>query len=275
MKKILSLLLAVLMCFSMLALSACTNVDPEKDLENILEKGVIVVGYTNFEPMNYTDANDKFVGFDTELAQLVAAELGVKVEFQLITWSKKYLELNGGKIDCIWNGFTSNSSDDGIARTERLDFSIPYANNYQCVVTKSDADGNPVFTTVDQIRGKKCAVEGGSAGEDYAKTITSDIVLKEAQTDAFTELMSGKVDFIVVDVLLANAKCGNGDFASTVKAIEITDKLENYGIGFRKGSSLKAKVDEILGKLTKNGDLDTLSEKYGVPLSKEINDLKD
>ncbi len=275
MKKLLSVLLAAVMCIGMLAFTSCSAPDPANDWETIQKNGKFVVGCTIFEPMNYNDENGKFIGFDTELAQLVAAELGVDVEFQVITWSKKYMELEAGKVDCLWNGFTSNSSDDGVARSEKVDFSIPYANNFQCIVTKLDENGNPLYTSVDQLSGKKCAVEGGSAGEAYAKTVTSDIVIKDAQTDAFTELKSGKVDFIVVDVLLANRKCGSGDFTDTTVAIEVKDALEDYGIGFRKGSSFTAKVNEAIEKLVKNGKLDELAEKYGVPLSEEILALKD
>ncbi len=275
MKKLLSVLLAAIMCFGMLALSSCSAPDPANDWENIQKDGKFVVGCTLFEPMNYNDENGNFVGFDTELAQMVADELGVKVEFQVITWSKKYMELEAGKVDCLWNGFTSNSSDDGVARSEKVDFSVPYANNFQCIVTKLDAEGNPLYTSVDQLSGKTCAVEGGSAGEAYANTITSNIVVKDAQNDAFTELKAGRVDFIVVDVLLANSKCGKGDFTDTAVAIEVKDALEDYGIGFRKGSSFTAKVNEALETIVKSGKLEELSEKYGVPLSEEVLALKD
>ena len=275
MKKLLSVLLAALTCFGVLAFSSCSAPDPENDWENIQKDGKFIVGCTLFEPMNYNDENGNFTGFDTELAQLVADELGVEVEFQVITWSKKYMELEAGKVDCLWNGFTSNGSDDGVARSEQVDFSIPYANNFQCIVTKLDAEGKPLYTSLDQLKDKKCAVEGGSAGEEYAKTITSDLVVKDAQNDAFTELKAGRVDFIVVDVLLANAKCGKGDFTDTVVAIEVKDALEDYGIGFRKGSSFTAKVNEALEKIVKSGKLEELSEKYGVPLSEEILALKD
>lgn len=275
MKKTLSILLAIVMCIGMLALTSCSNSDPANDWDKIQKNGKFVVGCTIFEPMNYNDESGKFIGFDTELAQLVASELGVKVEFQVITWSKKYMELEAGKVDCLWNGFTSNSSDDGVARSEKVDFSTLYANNFQCIVTKLDENGKPLYTSVEQLNGKKCAVEGGSAGEAFAKTVTSDVVVKDAQTDAFTELKAGKVDFIVVDVLLANRKCGTGDFADTAIAVEMKDDLEKYGIGFRKGSSFTAKVNEAIEKLVKSGKLDELSEKYGVPLSEEIIALKD
>lgn len=273
MKKVLSLILAVVMCVCALTMTACSKVDPTEDLASITKKGELVIGYTVFDPMNYTDESGNFVGFDTELAQLVSAELGVTARFELITWSQKYNELNSGKIDCIWNGFTSNSSDDGKARSEYVDFSTPYANNFQCIVVRSEDAAT--LNTKEALTGKKCAVEGGSAGEDLAKTLTDtgNIVTKTAQIDAFTELASDKVDFIVVDVLLANRKCGKGDFAGLTKSIE-DSSLEKYAIAFRNDSSLTAEVNAILAKLMKNGKIEELSAKYGVPLTDDILALK-
>lgn len=273
MKKVLALILAAVMCFSAFALTSCSKVDPAKDLDEVKAAGKLVVGYTVFDPMNYTDESGNFIGFDTELAKLVAAELGVTAEFQLITWAQKYNELNSGKIDCIWNGFTSNSKDNGKDRSEYVDFSTPYANNYQCIVVRSEDAAT--FTTTASLAGKTCAVEGGSAGEDLAKTLTdaSKIVTKDAQIDAFTELKSDNVDFIVVDVLLANRKCGQGDFAGLVKAIE-DSSLEKYAIGFRKGSTLTEEVNKALAKLMNNGAIEALSVKYGVPLTTDLLALK-
>ncbi len=273
MKKVLSLVLAVLMCVCAFTMTACSKTDPAKDLETVKKNGKLVIGYTVFDPMNYTDDSGNFVGFDTELAKLVAAELGVEADFQLITWAQKYNELNSGSIDCIWNGFTCNSSDNGKARSEYVDFSTPYANNYQCIVVRSEDAAT--FTTTASLAGKKCAVEGGSAGEDLAKTLTDadNIVTMTAQIDAFTELAADKVDFIVVDVLLANRKCGQGNFSGLTKTIEDAS-LEKYAIAFRKDSTLTAEVNTILTKLMKNGKIEELSAKYGVPLTEDILALK-
>ena len=283
MKKTLAFVLAILMCLTAFIMTSCESKDPESDWENIRKEGKFVVGCTLFEPMNYNDADGNLIGFDTEYAKAVAEYLGVEVEFQIITWSKKYIELEAGTVDCLWNGFTSNSSDDGVARSEKVDFATGYANNYQCVVVNTDRVAIEDFGNPDALAGKTCAVEGGSAGEDYAKTVTdeSKTVIKDAQTDAFTELKAGTVDFIVVDVLLANRKCGTGDFASIQKAFEVTENKELYGIGFRKGSSFTAKVNEATKALMNDGEngglstLEKLSEKYGVPLSAEVLALKE
>ena len=264
MKKILALVLALVMCVSAFAMTSCSP-DPAKDWENIEKDGKFIVGMTLFEPINYNDENGKLIGFDTEYAQAVAAYLGLEVEFQEIEWGQKYNELNSGAIDCIWNGFTSNSSDEGVARADKVDFAVGYANNYQCVVINKDKISLEGFTLAS-LQGKTCAVEDGSAGADYAKTLTSEdkIVNKSAQIDAFTEL-----------------KAGAGDFTNCVKAYDVVDNVELYAIGCRKGSTFTAKINEATKALMndgENGELSTiekLSVKYGVPLSAEILALKE
>lgn len=281
MKKILALALAVVMCVCAFTMTSC-SVNPAEDWENIQKDGKFIVGMTLFEPINYKDESGKLIGFDTEFAEAVAKYLGVNVEFQEIDWGQKYSELKSGAIDCIWNGFTSNSSDDGVARADKVDFATGYANNFQCVVvdgTKIDVNN----FTLESLNGKNCAVEDGSAGADYAKTLTGEdkIVNKPAQIDAFTELKSGAVDFIVVDVLLANRVCGAGDYTKCVKAHEVKDKVELYAIGCRKGSNFDEKLNEAIKHLMNDGvnggksTLEALSEKYGVPLSAEVIALKD
>ena len=131
MKKILALSMALILCLG--ALIACSKKEEE-------EKEKLVVGYTDYAPMNYTDKNGKLVGFDTELAEAVAAKLDMDIEFQLIDWNQKYSELASGNISCIWNGFTANcADDDGVQRREKVDFSYNYMENRQVIVAKADS----------------------------------------------------------------------------------------------------------------------------------------
>ncbi len=266
MKKILAIILALTTLLGVVSLASCGDNSTASDWEEIKAKGKFVVGCTDFDPMNYYEG-DKLVGFDTEYAQAVAKYLGVEVEFQMIDWGSKYMELEGKQIDCIWNGFTSNSSDDGVPRADKVDFPTGYATNYQCIVMKKDA----AFTDVAALKDKACAVEDGSAGEAYAVSLGAKIEAeKTSQIEAFTELKSGKVEFIVCDVLLALRTCGKGDFSDLEIKYEKKDDVELYGIGCRKGSDFDAKIEEATIALLKDGTLNALSEKYGVPLSKEI-----
>ena len=271
MKKILTLILAVVMCVSVFAMSSCSNT--VEDWKKIQEKGYFKVGMTIYEPMNYYDTDGTtLIGFDTEFAQLVAEELGVEVKFQIIEWGNKYLELNGNKVDCLWNGFTSNcEDDDGIARADKVDFSYAYLDNAQCVIVRSEDLAS--ITSKDDLAGNKVDYEAGSAGATFATSVVTDTSKQfpvTSQIEAFTELQTGKVDFIVVDVLLANEKCGSSAYPDLVKAESIKIETEEYSIGFRKNSDFTEKVNEAILVLLNNGKLEALAEKYDVTITASL-----
>lgn len=253
MKKILCLAIALVMCVC--AFASCGQIFGSNDDK-------LIVGYTIYEPMNYEE-NGKLIGFDTELAEAVAKELGMEVEFKLIDWSNKYVELESGNINCIWNGFTSNcADDDGIQRSDKVDFSYAYMKNEQCVVVrKSDASK---YTTVDSLNGKNGAAEAGSAGEGVAKDFSEAFTPCKSQTATLTELMSQKVDFVVIDKTMAKTLIGNGDYASLTMIETIDIPSEEYSIGFKKDSKLTDKVNGALETLAANGTMKNLAEKYGL-----------
>lgn len=277
MKKILSILLALAMLFAVCGLVACNeepapvntgdeNTDPANtDVENNqpAEMETLVCGVTIFENMNEQDENGNWTGFETEFAQEVGKLLNMNVEFQIIDWSQKYNELNSGAIDCIWNGFTANSSDNGIARSELVDFSYGYMLNQQCVVAK--AENVVTLATEADLAGKSACVEGGSAGAAYAESVTDadKIFATTAQINAFTEVKSGAVDFAVVDIILAQNICGQGDYADLAIVESIKLDSEIYAIGFKKGSDLTVKVNGAIKALEENGKLMELATKYG------------
>ena len=252
MKKIISLALALIMIASALFMFAGCGKD-----------NTLVCGVTIFENMNEKDANGNWTGFESEFAMAVGEIIGMKVEFQEIDWEQKYNELNSGAIDCIWNGFTANSSDNGIKRSELVDFSYGYMLNQQCIVVDKADLAN--YTSTESLKGKKACVEGGSAGASTAAKFTdADKILKAtSQLKAFPELKSGAVDFLVVDILLAQNLCGKGDYAdlAIVDAIELESEI--YAIGFKKGSELTAKVNAAIKQLEENGKLMELAKKYG------------
>ena len=249
MKKTLALILALVMCAIGFASCAKSN-------------DVLTCGVTIIPNLNEQDADGNWIGFESEFAMEVGKILGMEVKFQVIDWAQKYNELNSGAIDCVWNGFTANSSDDGVKRSDLVDFSYGYMLNQQCIVVKAADVAN--YTSEAALAGKKACVEGGSAGEAYAKTVTDadKIVKATAQINAFTELKSGAVDFIVVDILLAQNLCGKGDYADLAIVVADTAATEIYAIGFKKGSDLTAKVNAAIKELEENGKLMELAKKY-------------
>ena len=142
-----SFLMAAGLGVAALGLAACggaasgSTAAAQSDLDEIKGKGKMVIGYTVYEPMNYTDADGSFTGFDTELATAVCEKLGVEPEFVEINWDTKVVELDAKSIDCIWNGMTL--TDDIMANTATTK---AYAKNAQVVVVK---DGTDYTSTAD------------------------------------------------------------------------------------------------------------------------------
>lgn len=250
MKKILALVLAVMMLAC--CLTACGGNDED----------VLVCGVTPIPGLNEQLADGSWTGFESEFAMAVGEILGMEVKFQEIDWEEKYNELKSGAIDCVWNGFTANSSDDGIKRCDLVDFSYGYMLNQQCIVVKTENLAD--FTSEADLAGKTAAVEGGSAGASYAAKVTDadKVVAAPTQIKAFGEVKSGAVQFIVVDVVMAKNMCGKGDYAdlSIVESIELESEI--YAVGFKKGSDLTAKVNAAIKQLFENGKMAELAAKY-------------
>ena len=241
--------------------SAAASETAVSDLDYIKEKGKLVIGYTVYEPMNYTDADGSFTGFDTELATAVCEKLGVEPEFVEINWDTKVVELDAKSIDCIWNGMTL--TDDIMANTATTK---AYAKNAQVVVVK---DGTDYASTADLV-GKTVVAEAGSAGEAAIEgdenLAQADYVSKSVQTDCLMEVAAGTADAAVLDLTLANAMIGEGtDYAS----LAIVDELnaEEYGVAFRKGSDAAAAVDAAFDELKADGTMQALAEKYDLALA--------
>ena len=242
--------------------SAATGATAEgSDLAYIKDKGKMVIGYTVYEPMNYTDEQGNFTGFDTELAEATCKVLGVEPEFVEINWDTKEVELAGKSIDCIWNGLTIDKD-----REQQMSMSNPYVQNAQVVVMKKDAD----YTDTSSLIGKTVVAEMGSAGETTIQgdenLAQAEYVSKSVQTDCLMEVKAGTADAAVLDLTLAEAMVGDGtDYAD----LAIKDKLsvEEYGVGFRKGSDVCDAVNTAFKTLKDDGTMSALAEKYSLTLA--------
>ncbi len=241
--------------------SAAASQTAESDLDYIKGNGKMVIGYTVYEPMNYTDADGNFTGFDTELATAVCEKLGVEPEFVEINWDTKVVELDAKSIDCIWNGLTlTDDIKENTATTK------PYAKNAQVVVVKEGTD----YTSTADLVGKTVVAEAGSAGEAAIEgdenLSQADYISKSVQTDCLMEVAAGTADAAVLDLTLANAMIGEGtDYAD----LKIVDELnaEEYGVAFRKGSDAAAAVDEAFDELKADGTMQALADKYDLALA--------
>lgn len=266
MKKLFVLLLvAVMTAISLTAVVGCSD---KTDLETVKKKGVLRVGITVYEPMDYYNEDETdFIGFDADLSRAFAKELGVEVKFVLITWSQKVLELKNGEIDCIWNGMTASEE-----LGKEIDLSVAYATNMQCVVAKKENAAN--YNGIDDVKAAKIAVEQGSAANTVCNTVlnldASKLNAVTAQVDALTEVKSNASDLAMIDYTMAYSVVGKGEFADLqiVDVNKVSFDKEEFAIGFRKGSDLTAKADAFLKKAYQDGTMAELLTKYeGVALN--------
>ena len=249
MKKIVALLLAVLL------VGICCAASADK-LAEIKEKGKLIVGVTDFAPMDYKDDSGKWIGFDADLATKVADDLGVDVEFVEIDWDSKILELQNKSIDVVWNGMTLTDEV-----TNSMECTKPYLKNAQVVVMPKDkADQYP---DAESMKSLNFAVETGSAGEEAAKDAGFNYSSVESQANALMEVKSGTSDACIIDQLMAGAMIGEGTSYPDLVLVEGLN-AEEYGVGFRKGSDLAAKLDAFLDGKYKDGTLAQVAQKYGI-----------
>ena len=248
MKRILALAMVLLLAVSML--TACGEKADDK----------LVIGYTIYEPMNYME-DGKLTGFDTEFAEAVCTKLGVTPEFVEINWDTKFVTLDSNQIDCIWNGMTISDEV-----KKNCDVSKAYVKNAQVVVMKEDVVAN--YADVESLKGLKFAAEAGSAGEAAIKDngLDANYSPVAAQTDALLAVIGGQADACVIDITMAKTMTADGtSYDALTYSLELTS--EEYGIGFRKGDELTAKVDAIIDELVADGTLPALAEKYELNLA--------
>ncbi len=260
MKKIITLILAAILTLSCFA--GCANADANSDMAAIKKNGKMVVGITDYAPMDYKDDNGEWTGFDAEFARLFAEELGVDCEFYVIAdWGKKFYELETKNIDVIWNGMTI--TDEVKLNTN---CSNAYVVNAQVVVMKADVVDN--YADAASMKDLSIAVENGSAGQEAAAlTGSANIVAVQDQAAALMEVAAGTSDACVIDITMANAMTGEGtNYADLAAGISLTS--EEYGVGFRKGSDMTAKFNDFMDKLIADGTLQKLADKYELTLVK-------
>lgn len=233
-----------------------TAADAESDLAYVKEKGTLVVGITEFEPMDYKDENGEWIGFDADMAKAFAESLGVTAEFQVIDWDNKILELDGKTIDCVWNGMTLTDEV-----TSSMECTNAYLNNAQVVVVPADVADQ--YQDEESLKDLSFAVEAGSAGEAEVSALGLNYTPVSSQADALMEVASKSSDAAVIDSLMAGAMIGEGTgYADLTYTIGLNS--EEYGVGFRKGSDLAAALNDYFTTSLEDGSMEKVAETYGV-----------
>lgn len=233
-----------------------TAADAKSDLAYVKEKGTLVVGITEFEPMDYKDENGEWIGFDADMAKAFAESLGVTAEFQVIDWDNKILELDGKTIDCVWNGMTLTDEV-----TSAMECTDAYLNNAQVVVVPADVADQ--YQDEESLKDLSFAVEAGSAGEAEVSALGLNYTPVSSQADALMEVASKSSDAAVIDSLMAGAMIGEGTgYADLTYTIGLNS--EEYGVGFRKGSDLAAALNDYFTTSLEDGSMEKVAETYGV-----------
>lgn len=264
MKKLFAIVLSVVMVFGLVACGSSSTETTEaaaaSDLQYVKDKGTIVIGITDFEPMDYkAEGSNDWIGFDADLAKAYAESIGVKVEFVEIDWDNKTMELSNKNIDLVWNGMTITDE----LKTS-MNISDPYCNNAQIVVAKSDKISS--ITSKDDLKGLKVAVEAGSVGEETAKELGLDVTAVSTQSDAVLEVNAGTADICIIDSLMAAAMVGEGtDYAGLSYTLPLTE--EYYGVGARLNSDIIDSLNAFLKSYTADGSLLKLAEQYKIQAS--------
>lgn len=257
MKKIICLTLAAL---TLLSVSVFALADEaESDLAYVQDKGTLVVGITEFDPMDYRNEDGEWIGFDADMAAAFAESLGVDVEFIEIEWDNKVLELDAKTIDVVWNGMTLNDEV-----TEAMECSNPYCNNAQTVILPADKAAD--YETAEDMAELVFAVEAGSAGENEVEALGYECTPVLTQADALLEVSAGTSDAAVIDLLMAAAMVGEGtSYEDLVNTVNLNS--EEYGVGFRKGSDLAAALNDFFLACYEDGTMEQIAETYGVQAS--------
>ena len=270
-KKAVSLILTVAMTLSFAACggssstvasssaasaSASASAAADSDMSYVQDKGTLVVGMTDFAPMDYRDENGEWIGFDADMAKAFAEYLGVEAEFLEINWDNKLMELDTKGVDVIWNGMTITDEV-----TNGASVSEPYCNNGQVVVVPADKAAD--YTDTESLSGLTFAVENGSAGAEQLDELGIPYVAKTTQADALMDVASGASDACVIDLLMAGAMIGEGtSYPDLTYTVQLNS--EEYGVAFRKGSDLTDAFNTFWKEAYDEGTVMETATTYGV-----------
>lgn len=227
----------------------------QSDWEYIQSKGTLVIGITDFAPMDYRDG-EEWKGFDADLAVSFAESIGVKAKLVEIDWDNKTELLEKGDIDCIWNGMTMSEE---LQKT--ISCSEPYLSNAQVVVLRKDEAEK--YDTMESCQHLSFAVEAGSTGQSLLDEMKYRYTTYDTQMEALESVSSKQADAAVTDIIMAEYYTGNvQEFANLQFSISLND--EKLCVGFRKDSELTEKANAFLKNAYQDGTIASLAKQYGI-----------
>lgn len=267
-KTVIVLLLAVAMCFGLLAgcgtKATTTETDtPSAEASAATERTTLTVGFdANFPPYGYTDDSGEYVGFDLDLAAEVCARNGWELIKKPIDWDSKDMELESGTIDCIWNGFTINGREKDYEWTEA------YVDNSQVIVVAANSNikdlaglaGKTVLVQADSSALAALTDEENQANLDLAASFKALTEVPDYLT-AFMSLDSGAADAVAMDIGVAQYQLAQNDGKYIILDETIAD--EQYGVGFKLGNTeLRDQVQKTLNEMVADGKFMEIATKW-------------
>ncbi|WP_435922255.1 amino acid ABC transporter substrate-binding protein [Paenibacillus sp. DYY-L-2] len=248
MKKSAMLVVVLGMLLAVLAGCSASGKDDNKLVIGIDDK---------FAPMGFRDENNEIVGFDIDYAKAAAEKMGMEPVFQPIDWSAKESELNSGRIDLIWNGYTITEERKG-----KVLFTKPYLKNSQVIVTLADS---PIFA-ISELAGKVVGLQSLSSAADALNENPIKGEIKEVtefkdNVLALSDLKNKRLDAVVIDEIVARYYMAMEE--GTFKLLEESLAPEEYGIGVKKGNeALLDKLQKALDEMNEDGTAAKISEKW-------------
>ena len=241
------------------AAPAADQTAADSDMAYVQSKGTLVVGITDFAPMDYQNESGEWIGFDADMAKAFAESLGVSVEFVEIDWDNKLLELGSKSIDCVWNGMTLTDEV-----TSAMSCSNAYCNNSQVVIVPADKAAD--YADVEACKALSFAVEAGSAGMAEVEKLGASFTEVKDQATALMEVAAGTADAAVIDSLMAGAMVGEGtSYDSLTYTVSLNaEEGEQYGVGFRQGSDLADALNDFFAAAYADGSMQACAETYGI-----------
>jgi len=223
-----------------------------------LAKKVIVGLDDNFPPMGFRDDKNELVGFDVDMAREAAKRMGVEVEFKPIDWSAKEAELNGKRVDALWNGLTITEE-----RKKNIAFTAPYMANHQIIVVAKDS---PIQTKAD-LAGRVVGAQDGSSAVDAIKkdepvaSSLKELKLFGDNVTALMDLSTGRLDAVVVDEVVGRYLASKRE--GQYRVLEENFGTEDYGVGLRKDDTeLLAKLNDTLDAMKKDGSAARIAQQW-------------
>ncbi|MFA9494145.1 transporter substrate-binding domain-containing protein [Streptococcus sp. E17BB] len=260
--------LGALALVTSLTLAACgskTETSADKWTTYESEKSITIGFDETFVPMGFKDKSGDYVGFDIDLATAVFDQYGIAIKWQPINWDLKETELNNGKIDLIWNGYSLTEE-----RAEKVLFTDPYLPTSDVIITKKSSE----ITSAADMAYKTLGAQSGSSSYDTFLSnpaILKDIVKDndatqyETFTQAFIDLKSNRIDGLLVDNIYANYYLTEEGELEHYNVIDISKEFQgqNFAVGARKSDkTLVENINKAFKKLYEDGKFQEISKKW-------------